>query len=625
MLEIVRKAVKSWVAKVFLGLLVASFAVFGIGDVFTASLGSSVASVGEQKISVERFLAAFNQQTRTMSQRFGQPIDTAMARQLGLDRQVVGQLASEATLDHAMAELELSAPDEVVARTIRNDPSFGGAGDFDEASYRYAIANAGYTVESYEDEIRRTLARNQLTAALVAGAPAPAGAAETLYLYQEETRRFDYVVLNTADHGEDPGAPDEAALAAFHEENAALFSSPEARDVVFLHLDIDELAKGFEADEDELRALYDNRATLYQLPERRALYQIVFDDAAEAAAAKARIDAGEIDFDGLLAERGETRLDVSLGDLAKGELATASADAAFAAAGVGVVGPVDTGFGAALIDVAAVTPAETVPFEDARAELAIDLQRSAALDAAPGLAGEIEDMRAGGATLEEIAGELSIELGVVKGLDETGADGFPDDPEFIEEAFSAEDGEERDMIETDGGDFFVLRVDRITPTALRPLADVRAEVETAYAAAARRDALEDRIKAALERVDSGEMLALIADEAATDMETEGPLTRTGQWAAIPPQLVRDLFAKPMGGAGYAPAPGRADAFVIAQVVGIEAPEIDDVARDAIEQLNRDLGQMAGADALELYLVAKQEEAGVEVNAQLIESILSQSH
>ena len=34
--------------------------------------------------------------------------------------------------------------------------------------------------------------------------------------------------------------------------------------------------------------------------------------------------------------------------------------------------------------------------------------------------------------------------------------------------------------------------------------------------------------------------------------------------------------------------------------------------------------MAGSDVLQLFLTAKQEQAGVEINAQLIESLLTQA-
>ena len=622
MLDFVRRGVKSWVAKVLLGVLVASFAVFGIGDVFTNSLGSSVATVGNQKVSAERFLSSFNSEIRGASQRFGQPIDAQLARQLGLDQQVLSRMAAEATMDQAMEDLSVSAPDSAVSEAILRDPSFTQGGEFDQEQYRYILAQAGFSVEMYEEQTRRALARNQLTTAIVGGATAPVGAADILFDYQGEQRRVDYITLNVGEHTEDPGLPDDAALTQHHQDNPDAFSAPESRDAVYLHVDIDAMAQDFAPDEGELRALYDARSTLYAQPERRALYQMVFDDQPAAAAAKARIDAGEVDFDALLAERGETRADTSLGDVVRSDVAAATAEAAFAAPAEGIAGPVDTGFGFALIDVAAITPAETIPFEDARAELALNLQREAAVDAAPGIAGEIEDLRAGGATLEEIAQELGMALGQAKAVDEASrADDLTGDPAFLADLFAAEEGEERDMVETEEGGYFVLRLDTVTPSALRPLDDVRDQVVAHWQAATRVAALRAKADEALSRLDDGVLLAVIADEEGVNIETEGPKTRGEGWSAAAPALVEDLFSKPMGGAGFAPTPGQPGVITMAQVVEINAPEADE---DALSALQQQLDQMTGSDALQLFLSAKQVEAGVTINTQLIESLLSQT-
>ena len=622
MLEFVRKAVKSWVAKILLGVLVASFAVFGIGDVFTNSLGSSVASVGDQKVSAERFLAAFNGEMRNATQRFGQPVDVQLARQLGLDQQVLSRMASEATLDQTMQDLSISAPDEAVADAILADPSFQAAGEFDDEQYKYLIAQAGYTIEGFEEQTRRALARNQLTAALVAGATAPAGAADALFAYQGEQRRIDYITISITDHAEDPGAPDEATLVAHHEANPEQFSAPEMRDAVYLHVNIDEMAKDFAPDEGELKALYDARGSFYAQPEYRDLYQTIFDTEADAAAAKARVDGGELDFDALLAERGETRSDTSLGVVTRSDLTETTADAAFGTAEEGVAGPVDTGFGFALIDVAAITPAETIPFEDARDELAIDLQREAAVDAAPGIAGEIDDLRAGGSTLEEIATELGLTLGQAKGVSaDNRNDGLTSDPAFVGDLFASEEGEERDLVETDDGGYFVLRLDAVTAAALRPLEDVRTEVEAHWRSTRLAESLRSRAEALVERLDDGEQLAVVADELGVDIQTEGPKTRAAGWASITGELVEAVFEAPMGGSGFSATPNAPGLVTIVAVVGIDAPEADE---DRLTALQAQLDQMSGSDALQLFLSAKQVEAGVTINNQLLESLLSQT-
>ena len=57
MLQTLRKGASSWVAKAFLGLLVISFAVWGIGDMFRGFGVKAVASIGSDAVAEARSAA----------------------------------------------------------------------------------------------------------------------------------------------------------------------------------------------------------------------------------------------------------------------------------------------------------------------------------------------------------------------------------------------------------------------------------------------------------------------------------------------------------------------------------------------------------------------------------------
>ncbi len=623
MLDLLRRGVKTWVAKALFALLVVSFAVWGIGDVFSGGLSSSVATVGERKIPAERFASALERETRTMAQRFGQPLDREMTQALGIPQRVLAGLAQEATLDEAVADLRVSAPDEAVRDAILADPSFlSASGGFDQAQYRYLLAQNGYSVEAYEALTRRALARDQFVRALTDGAAAPAPLVDALYRHQTEQRRVAFVTLG-ADQAGEIAAPDEAALAAHHEANAERYTAPETRDAVFLHVSLEAAGAGFEPDEAELRSMYEARKAEFDRPERRRLFQIVYDDRAAAEAALAKVEGGA-SFEDLLAERRETRADVDLGFVTKDEVAAATGEAAFALAAPGVAGPVDTGFGHALVEVAEIVPAETTAFDEAREMLAATLRRDHAIDRAPELAGEIEDRRAAGATLEEIAAELSLPLGSVTGVaaDGTGATGFAADRAFLAELFAAEEGEERDFVETAAGEYFVLRVEAVKEAALRPLDEVRAEVEADWRAARTVEALEAKAEALVARIEGGEQLADIAAELGLEPETEGPKTRVQGWASLPPALVETIFRAEEGGAAFAPAETEEPAVIVAALVSIAPGEASEANAALRQSLERQMNQMAASDALTLFIAAKQAELGVTVNDAVIDAVMT---
>ncbi|WP_340108498.1 peptidylprolyl isomerase [Pikeienuella sp. HZG-20] len=622
MLNLLRRGVKTWVAKALFGLLVVSFAIWGIGDVFSFGIGSSVATVGDQKISAERYANTLDREIRTVSQRFGQQLDADAVRALGLPQQVLARMAQEATLDQVLADLQVSAPDSAVRDAIVADPGFRGqSGAFDHDTYRYVLAQNGYSVDGYEETVRRAIVRRELIRALSAGAAAPKGAIDAIYTFQTETRRLDHITLDESFAG-DIGAPDDAALEAYHAAHPEEFSEPERRSAVYLDLSLDVLSAGYEPDEDELRELYEHQAADFARPERRRLFQIVFDTEAEANAAASRVAAGEIDFDGILAEQGESRADTALGDVTEAEVASAAGAAAFAPDAPGVVGPVDTGFGFALIDVAEIFPAETTSFEAAKDQLAARLRRDYALDHAPELAGEVEDRRAAGATLEEIAAELSLPLVKADGVaaDGDGASGLSASPEFLAELFTAEEGEERDLVETAAGGYFVLRVDAITPAALQPLSDVRDAVAASWRAEAVRNALSALGETIVERANGGEPLSAIAAEMQAELKSEGPKSRGQGWNAIPAPLVTRLFELPPGGADFEQV---GSSVVIASVADI-APGAETSQNIALrEALTRQMNEMAANDVVGLFIAAAQQEVGLSVDQQAVEAMQSQ--
>ena len=59
-MEFMRKAAAGWVAKVFIAMLVASFAIWGINDIFRGYGSNDVVTVGDTTISAEAFQRILN-------------------------------------------------------------------------------------------------------------------------------------------------------------------------------------------------------------------------------------------------------------------------------------------------------------------------------------------------------------------------------------------------------------------------------------------------------------------------------------------------------------------------------------------------------------------------------------
>lgn len=617
MLDFLRRGVRSWVAKALLGLLVASFAVWGIGDI-GGGFSTRVATVGDRAVEAD----AFARRLRADQQRFG--LDPSQIRASGLDRFVLARMVREAALAETAAGLGVSAPDSAVARSVRADPAFLVAGQFEVTQYQNAVRRVYPSVSAFEETVRRSLAGALIAEAAHLGATPPPGAAEAMARFAEERRVFDILTLTADAHAGEIGEPDEAALQAHLEAHPERFMEPERRDVAWLHIDLSALARGADVDESEVRGLYEARRAEFVTPERREIDQIVFDDEAAASAALARVEAGEIDFDGLLAERGLTREAASLGLVTERDLRGARGEAAFAAPEPGVVGPAPAAGGSALLAVRRIEPGAETPFETVRDELAAEIGAERARPEADRLAEAIEDLRAGGASLEEAAAEFGVASGRIEGLGGDGslpggarADGLAATDAFLDEAFSAEPGAERRMAFAPDGGYFLLRVDAVNPPAAPPLAAIRDRVAEDWRAETRRAALADAAEAARARLAAGEPLDAVADDLGVAPGQAGPIRRQDPEPRIGEAARRALFAGAPGATAVTATPARAVIAVLREVLPADA------AGETAEALRRALAASVGEDQEELLGRALEDALGVRYNPATFDSVISQ--
>lgn len=628
MLEFLRRGTKSWTAKILFLLLIVSFAVWGIGDVFTGRQATTVAEVGEVAVEAEDFARLLARQQAALSREAGQVVGYDTLRAAGFDRRVLASLVRDAALSAELDRLGITAPDTAVAAEITRTQAFQTAGAFDDATYRRLLSQQGFSVPEFEGLTRTMLGQRLLTAAVAGGARPQPGAAARIAAREGETRTLDLIRL-TPDLAPDPGAPDDAALAAFHAENPGLFTLPERRDVTVLHVDIAALIAQAIPDEAAARARYDANLADYTDPPTRTLDQISFADLAAAQAAADRLAAGATDFDALAAELGQAG-GISLGAVQRGDLPPAVAEAVFAATAPGIVGPVATPLGAVLIRVTAVHEGFVTPFEIVGPVIRESMARDVARDRAPEIATRIEELRAEGRPLADIAAETGQPLVRYEGLARDAslaaggaAEGVALVPEAMDEIFAALEGEERDILALSDGGFAVVEVAAIRAAVLEPLEAVRDRVAEAWRAQARLRALEalaDGIVAEL-AAPGGEMAAVAA-------RLGRPVTRTEPFGLLdppedlPPPLIAPVFAAPPGGAARAAAVATATepaGVLVAEVAAI-TPQAADALAAASRELDAQLTRSLAEDQAEYFARAVEARLGLRIYPEAIDAV-----
>lgn len=614
MLHLLRAAAKTWVFRGLFALLIISFAVWGIGDLSLGGSASPVAQVGERRVTVQDFANALAREVNSVSRQAGRPIQIDEAQALGIPDALLARIIRDAALDEEARGLGLSASDEAVRDAILESPSFAGlGGTFDPEQYRFILGQIGFSVERFEQDLRRSLAREAVQFGVSGGALGAPGFADAIVAREFEARRFDTLTLPLTS-APDPGTPNEGQLATHHEENAPSYEAPERRRAAWVEISAEAIASTVDIAEDELLAEYDAQIARFDLPERRVVERIVYPDEAAAQAALADLRSGAISFIDAAEARGLTPGDIDLGEVERGDLGDA-ADAVFAA-GLDVAGPAPSAFGPALLNVVAVLPARTTPFEDARREIRDQLALETAEALAAERAEEAADLLAAGAPLEEIAEDLTLPLRSGE-LTLDGEDGV--EPQIIAEAFIAEPGAERELIEAGRG-FALVRVDEVIEAALRPLSEVREQVAADWAVARRQDALTEIAARAAQRLEAGESIDDLAAELNGIADASADLRRGQASIAIPLETVEPLYAAAVGAAAQGPTPsGR----MVVQLVEVLPADVEDgPAAQALESIRQAIDGGVAQDLYAYYAAEVQEGIAPSVNTLHLEQAVN---
>ncbi|MFN7002931.1 MAG: SurA N-terminal domain-containing protein [Roseinatronobacter sp.] len=591
-----------------LGLSLLGFGVEGFGGRTT-----TIGSVGDRKITTSEFSRALQNELRALQSQFGQAITMEQARLFGIDQMVLEQLVTGAVLDNEAERLGVSAGDTIIQSEITQIPSFRGLdGNFDRESYRFALRNAGMTEREFEDSIRNDVARSILQRAVVSGSTAPANIVTPLLEFQAQTRDMTVITLSGENLPSPIGQPDQAALEAFYSENIENYTLPEGKRIRYAWITPEMMVDEIDVDDAVLRQAYDSRLSEFSQPERRLVERLVFSDQASAEAAIARINSGEITFEGLVAERGLDLDDTDMGDVTRADLG-AAADLVFDLAAPGIVGPAQTSLGPAIFRMNAILAAQETSFEEVRDQLRdeqfSDLARRALLDDLD----LFEDLIAGGASVTELAQETRMQLGEIEWRpgETTGIAAYES---FRNAAETLQAGDFPEITQMADGGLFVLEFVETLPAAPRPLEEVRFQVISEWRNARTLEGLLDLAEEVAQSLRDG---TAGPDIALTPIRFDA-LRRSDIMPDLPRNLVAAGFEMEPGDVRIVEGTGR---LHLVQLHDVQSADLmlDDIAilRGALEQ---QIEQSIAQDLFGYFSASLRQSTPIQINQQVIDAV-----
>ena len=626
MLQTIRERLTGWVAGaviVIIGLaLVVSFGNMNT-DVITANVA---ATVNGDEIPMVEFRQVYQNQLLRQQEAFQGGLPAALQEQL--QRNVLEGMIQNRVVAGYVSDHGYRVSDQRVADAIRSLPAFQVGGEFSPQGYVAALSSRGLTPEAFEAEQRRSLEISQLQAGIIDSAFYTPTEYRRFIELEQEQRRISYLLFDPANFSAGVELqPD--AVQTFYEANESRFQTDETVVLEYVELRLADIAAGVSVDDAAVRDYYDANADRFTTAEERRARHILIavedEGQAESAAAQAADLYAQISGGGdfavlardFSADTGSATDGGDLGWAGRGVYVTAFEDALFALEPGEVSEPVRSEFGYHIIELLELRAGSRMTFEEVRDDLREDLQRQQAEDGFYEFAERMDDVALENpGSLEPVAQQLGLELRTVEDFGRSGGGAFGYNQALVDAAFSAavlEDGENSPLLEIEEGWVAVIRAAEHRLPQLRPLDDVREQVEAELRLTQAAEAARSRGRTALDRAVAGETLEGLAEE--FDVALGGGESYPRGSDQLPAELSAAAFRAAAAGGppvidGITTSNGG---FAVFRVDQVQPGRPESVPRDQRDQRKAILARQVGSAALGAMVLDLRADAKVVIS------------
>jgi peptidyl-prolyl cis-trans isomerase D len=597
MLEAMRRGAQSWVAKGLFGILVASFAMWGVADVFRSAGRGSLASIGATQISSEEFQREYQRELERFSREAKQRVTPEQGRAIGLDRRVLNQMIGGAAIEAHAEKLGLGISDAVLIDSIQDDPGLKGPdGKFSKPTFLARLREMGLTERGFLKLFRKDELRTQVIGSLVKGLAVPKPTLELTNAYNQEKRVLEWIAID-ADKAVTVAEPDDAKLKERYEAAKSHFMTPEYRKFQLLTLSIDDLKKSVTVTDDDVTKAYAAAKDSYDMPEQRRIQQLSFKDKATAETALKALRDGSKSFGDVAKDIGAKDTDADLGLIKKKSLIDQKiADAAFALEKDKFSDVIEGKFTTVVVRVTQIEPGKLETFDGVKDKVRDKLAAEKAKGELQKKRDEVDDNRSAGKTLKEISETLKLAFQEIAATDAKGNGpdlkpvlNTPDLGKIMADVFAPDAGQNDQGTELASGGFAWVNLLGTDAPKQLPFDDVKADVKIDYMASERKRLVTDLANKLVERLNAGEAMSALEAAAGGKAEKTDAITRTTAPQGVPESAVAQAFAFQAGKSTSAETADKTSRIVFKVVEVTPAPaatkeQLDGLSKNVLADL-----------------------------------------
>lgn len=626
-----REGAKGGILKVilmgFMVMAVGGLVLMDVGGFFRGGVSSNVvAKGGGLSISTVEFDKAVR---RSLGR---QGIGPQEAYRMGYIHSILNNEIQMRLLTREAARLGLRASDELVRKQVEKlaEP-LAREGQSKKDALKQILRNQGISESEFIGSIRQEIGNAALRNALVSGVSlTPDILAQDLYAAKNQTRSIETLMFKTSSV-EAIEKPSEENLQKYYAANKTDYAIPETRRVTAATLKKEMLQGRVDISEDDLRNAYAENIELYTKPPRRNLEQAIVASPKEAEDIAAKAKEGKSLKDAALAVTGKTDAYLGAQDFQENGLPEDLAAAVFQAEAGDIVGPVQSPLGWHVMVLAKILDPEVTPFEQVKADIKEELLQTALLDELLETANMIDDRLASGEALEPIVQEFGLTTEKLppfsqNGLSPEGKDVFKNygagKGEIIETIFSYDSGETTPVLETEGGQFVVFRIDESTPLDFKSFESVKAELKEKWIAAQKDLVAKVRAKEALEKLDGGASMEEVQKEFGGRLSSYRNLKRDADAPkALGPVVLSRVFSQEKGESFLAET---GDGILLAKITDISFPDSGAEKESDLAAIKTSEKRANAIETLERYVYHMSANTEIRINERIISQLYGEN-
>ena len=560
MLQSIRERAQGVIAWFIVILISIPFALFGINSYLGGGSEPVAASVNGQEITQNEFEKGYRDFRQSLRQRLGENYRPEMIDEAKLRQEVLQMMIRNNLLTQKSEAMGLRVADELVRQVIVSIPGFQVGGSFNQDAYERGVRLQGLTPAGFEEQMRRGMVSEQLSKAVTNSEFTTRSELESLVRLRMQQRTFSHLVIPAARLLEGIEVS-EQAIAAEYEANPDRFMAPERVKIEYLDLDLDGIAATLEADEETLRAYYNEHENQYKTREQRRASHILIpvDEGsseadveqarAEAEAALKRVRDGESFAEvakELSQDPGSAEEGGDLGFFESGIMDPAFDEAVFSLSVGEVSEPVRTPFGFHIIKLDEVREPIGKSFEEARQEV----EQAYLKGEAGRLFYEYAEQLANityeePGSLQPAAEALGLEVKTGDWITRDGGEGILAAPKVVGAAFSEDvmiAGNNSEAIELDPEHVMVLRVVDHEERSIKPLDAVEGQIRDRLRVERAMEKAQQRGEELVTRLEEGLALDALAAELGLEIVPAKQVGRDER--EFPADLIEHLFTMP---------------------------------------------------------------------------------